>query len=222
MTAATWSMATVASGSSAIRRRTTSRTRHVAARRHGSHGVDPSPLRHHEPDQLGGEERVALGALLDRGGHVGVDRPAGRDFDQLGRRRVRQAAQEDPAGPRRPRQRRQCLHHAVVASHLELADGAHQEHRAVDELARNEGEQLQRRGVRPLQVVEHEHQLLVVRGLGDEARDRVEQLESGAVGDEGGVGTGSVAARGGDRQARELGGELGVAVEAADEAAQRR
>src|SRR5690606_40596691 len=82
-----------------------------------------------QPGQLGGEERVALGPLLDGRGHLGGQLPPGGDGDQLGDGHRRQAAQREAPGRRRPRQGGQRLDHGVVAADRRRAQRGGEEDR---------------------------------------------------------------------------------------------
>ena len=144
-----------ASGSWARRRRMTSPT---------PPGTSPAPLPLlvEEAGQLDGVERVALGPLVDGGGGAGVEIACGRPCSSISvvasavRPRSRSRRLPASAGDRR-----QGVGDRVVAPDLELAHGGDHEQAPIQRgAAGQEGEQLERGGVGPLEVVEQDHDRL--------------------------------------------------------------
>jgi hypothetical protein len=119
---------------------------------------------------------------VQRGYEVPGRRVPRGTLDVLGQLRRAEAAQRQ--APRRGlagdlRQRRG---QGGVGNGVDVAVGAHDEHAHDAELAGEEAQEQQRRGVRCVQVVEHDHQRSA-RGRGaQELRRRVEQAKARAVG----------------------------------------
>ena len=142
--------------------------------------VEASFLREH-PDDLANEQRVPLGLTMDglgqtvglafRGGHVDVARHLvdrePRRIEALRRRHARDLGEQtDPW---------------VSGSQLTLAvDGEHDDS-GVGQVHGHEAEEQQRRLVGGVEVVEDDDDRAVARGIPQQSRERVEQLETGAI-----------------------------------------
>ena len=126
-------------------------------------------------DDLLDEERVALGLGVQRGDELGRGRLGPERGHQLADLRLREAAQRHLGEHRLAPQRGDDGRERVVVGELAGAVGA-EEHRAprlrrADQVA----DELQRRAVGPLQVVEHEQQRGAGRDLRQQRGERVEQ-----------------------------------------------
>ncbi len=156
--------------------------------------------------ELDHQERVALGEVMDGGcedREVGAEIAARRPLDQLadlGAREAGQPERHDALGAAQVDQRGRELRRHV---RLEVAKRGHEQHARVGGGAGEVAQEEQRRGVRPVRVLEHDEQRPPVRGVhqqlghgGVEAvtlgvligRDRIGQRPDpgGEVGDEAG------------------------------------
>ena len=146
------------------------------------------------------EERIALRALPDRSRERrGSLAPCSR------RDEPRDVVVPEPSDPQadqhaRATQLGERLRERMGLIHLRLPVGAKDQHPGLIAGTRDVTQEQQRRGVRPVKVIEHEDQRLRVRDLAQQRRDRVEQTEPLALG--------VLDARAGGRL-RSLRGELG-------------
>ena len=133
-------------------------------------------LRGERPRQLLDEERQPLRAALDRLDERPRRRPVERLLEQRrGRGLVERIERDLDQRLRSP----QLVAHPpqrVIARELVGAVGADDEHRHLAECRRDRGEQLERRRVRPLQVVEHEQRSA---RFGDAVERAAERLVQG-------------------------------------------
>jgi hypothetical protein len=138
-----------------------------------------------QPRELGGEEGVALRPCVEGGHDVLVDRTARRLRQQLAGLLQGQPAQGQPAGPGGPAQLRQGADDGLVAADLEVTHGRDDQDRCGAEPRADAGEQVEARGVRPLQVVDQQDQTRAARqqpdGLGDAVRDRRGDRDGGGT-----------------------------------------
>ena len=145
----------------------------------------PAPRRGIEGDQaarveraeeLGDEERVALGLARDQRGELARGRLAGAAhgaLDELFDVRRFERAEAHLAGlERAPLDLVEGDHQGVRAVDLVVAVGADEEEIAAGGVAHQERQQPERAGVGPLQIVEEEDQ--GVRGLGEDAEEALE------------------------------------------------
>nr|WP_281246695.1 hypothetical protein [Geodermatophilus amargosae] len=121
------------------------------------------PGRRRQRGQLGDEERVAAGALGQRGGDRAAARAAAQLRDQVGDLAGRQPGQPQPARARQPGGQPEHPGERRVAGGL-LAAGRRQQQPAAVQLGEDHLEHVQRVAVGPLQVVEDDEQ----RPLGGE------------------------------------------------------
>jgi len=130
-----------------------------------------------QPRHLLDEERVAAGAPPQGGDQRRLRLAAEHAGDQQGDLGLGQRRQGDDGGPggqvgQQGRQR-------VVGRGVELAPGGEHEHPGGREPAGQEVEQLQRRRVGPLEVLQDHHQRPVVGGRQDDRGELVQELEAG-------------------------------------------
>ena len=117
-------------------------------------------LLNEQPDDLGDEERVALRLRVDHVDELRRWCDAARCLDEAADVLLGQAAQQDPLEAALAAQLGECLRERVPARELDVAVGADEQQARAGELARDELEQAQRSLVRPVQIVEHEHERL--------------------------------------------------------------
>ena len=125
-------------------------------------------------DQLLGEERVALRAGADRLDQLGAQRAVALAGDErrelVPRERSELHRERDPAAPQPGGQ----PVHRVVLAHRVLPPRRDDEHAAVVDGVRQEGEEVERRPVGPVQVLEHQHDR---RGGAETLERRAHRLE---------------------------------------------
>ena len=127
---------------------------------------------------LADEERVALGLLPDRGDQVSRGLRARGHLHESGHGRGVEAAEHDPATPLDASQLAQRPRERMMATELDVPVGADHQQSGARQLPRHELEELQRGGVRPVEVVEHDHQRARARRRGQERVHRVEEPEA--------------------------------------------
>ncbi len=138
------------------------------------HRVGPElALLDEQPRELGGEERVALRPCVQGSHDVPVDRTAGGLREQLAGLRQGQPAQRQPAGAGSSAQLRQGADERVVTGDLEVAHGGDDQDGGGSEPRCDAGEQVEARGIGPLQVVDEQHQARAAGEQGDRLRDAV-------------------------------------------------
>ena len=127
------------------------------------------------------EQWIPLGLLVQRGDQLRSNDLGGHEIDVLGDLRLgepaERAAPRDPLagyvgeqlGQRRPGRR------------VDVPVGRHDQEAHRAERAGDEPQRQQRRLVGGMQIVEHEHERTVDRGVAQEDRDRVEEAEAGAL-----------------------------------------
>ena len=125
-------------------------------------------------DQLLGEERVALRAGADRLDQLGAQRAVALAGDErrelVPRERSELHRERNPAAPQPGGQ----PVHRVVLAHRVLPPRRDDEHAAVVDGVRQEGEEVERRPVGPVQVLEHQHDR---RGGAETLERRAHRLE---------------------------------------------
>ena len=110
-----------------------------------------------QPDDLADEERVAVGLLLDGLGQSRRRRGARGHLDVALDGADRQPLQRDAPTALDAGDLAEHPGERMVAAELDVAVGAEDQQATRGELASREAEQEQRRLIRPMQVVEHEH-----------------------------------------------------------------
>ena len=119
---------------------------------------------------LGDEERVALGLAVDRvGEELGRFLAADRLDEVLDARRASDRAARSVRRAARVATRRSCRR-AGAAVEIDVSIGADDRDPLVAEVAREVLEHEQRRLVGPVQVVEHDHDRVLARGVAEEGR----------------------------------------------------
>ena len=111
---------------------------------------------------------------------LGWRRP-GRHLDEALDVVLGQAAEEHALAQVLAVQLAQRLRERVLAPQLDVAVGAEHQQPAPAQLLREELQQQQRRLVRPVHVVEHDHQRRALGGVLEEGRDAVEEAEARLV-----------------------------------------
>ncbi len=159
ITAAMWSRSRAAGVSRSSRCRTTS-ARLAGTVRLARRSSDCDATLLDVARQLDGVERVAFGTGVDRRRQlVGQLRPGGV-AEQGGDLGVVEAEQSHPPAGGAPGQHGEGVGHRVAPADLEVAEHHDEQHRRVAERPRQVLEQLQRRLVGPLQIVEHHRRRL--------------------------------------------------------------
>ena len=121
------------------------------------------PLAREQPDHLTDEEGIAVGLLLHRLGESRGRRGAGGHLDVSLDGTNREAAQQDPPAPLDARDLAENPGEGMVAAELDVTVGPEDQQAARGELPGGEPEQQQRRFVRPVEVIEDDHQRPVAR-----------------------------------------------------------
>ena len=121
------------------------------------------------------EERIALGAVLNDRGEFCAGLPAEDLGDELARMLGAEGSQRQLLEPARAPELVAEPPQRVVAADLVGAVGGEYQHRVFGEPGRHAGEQVQRRCVRPLQVVEDDQLGARIRGSRDRAAHGLEQ-----------------------------------------------
>ena len=129
-------------------------------------------------DQLADEEGVAVGPREERVEARLVRLRAGEVGDEGAHVRAPEPAERDARARCRPRELGQRLRDRVLAVHLGVAQRRNGQDARAGELAGHVDEQRQRRGIGPLQVVEHQHEAAVFRRVAQRAREIVEEPEA--------------------------------------------
>jgi hypothetical protein len=132
-----------------------------------------------QPHQLGGEERVSPGGLVDPSGDGCPRRLPGDGGQVLGEVGPVQPFQTDPSGLGPAGQVGERDGDRPIRCHLLLAEGHHEEHRVEPELADEVAKEQQRGRVGPVRIIQHDHQATPARCGSQERRGRVEEPESG-------------------------------------------
>ena len=125
--------------------------------------------------QLLDEERQPLGAVVDRAHERRRGCLAERQHEQLGRLLEVERAQDELVEPARAPQLVAQPPHAVVARQAVRPVGRDHEHRQLAERLGERGEQLERRLVGPLQVVEDDERVALRGDAGEHPPHRLEQ-----------------------------------------------
>ena len=129
---------------------------------------------HERPDQLLQEERIALGGLEDAALHVGGERALAHErVEQLASGIARQRLQRHVGDPVRELAGRVLLRSPPRVIALQ-AGGQHQEERGALRVAEQPLEQLERRGIRPVEILQHDGQR---PRLGESRDDLSDDLE---------------------------------------------
>jgi hypothetical protein len=136
-------------------------------------------LRPEHPNQLGGEERVPAGGVVDPSGQGSSRWPPDDGGQVSGELRLIQPSQSDPSGLRPAGQIGERGGDGPIRCHLPLTDGHHKQHRITLEFTQQVAKQQQRGRVRPMRIIQHDHQATLARGGPQERRRRVEQPEAG-------------------------------------------
>ena len=151
----------------------------------GAPGVleaDQPPLGREQPDHLLDEQRVALGAVVDRRGQ-GLGRiDLGREREEAGDVVLGQPAQRQPPRGVVPGELGQRRPQRVIAAQVDLAVGTHDQDPRVRDRAGEELEEQQRRRVGRLEVVEHQHERRGAGRVAQKRRRRVEEPKPRALG----------------------------------------
>ncbi len=121
---------------------------------------------HERPDQLLQEERIALGGLQDAALHVGGERAlADERVEQLASGVARQRLQRHVGDPVRELAGRVLLRSPPRVIALQ-ARCQHQQERGALRVAEEPLEQLERRGIRPVEILQHDGQRTRLRRVG--------------------------------------------------------
>ena len=131
---------------------------------------------------LAEEERVALGAPVERGHQAVGGCDAGVQLDEAADGRLGKALQREASRVMFAGELEDGGGQRMIAPDLGLAVGADDHEARPLELAADELEQQQRGGVGGVQVVEHEEERPGTRGVPQERGHRVEQAEARSVG----------------------------------------
>ena len=140
-------------------------------------------------EELAGEERVAVGLLVERAGKresVGLHLVTGRALHQREELLVAQPAQRGAVDPGLTAEVGEERGERMVSGEVGVAIGHDHQHGRRCPADEEVAQHLQRRGVGPLQVVEDDDEPLS-RGVGQQPADRLEEREALAVGHAGGV-----------------------------------
>jgi hypothetical protein len=143
--------------------------------------VAEAPLAGEEADDLGDEERVAVGLLVHR--HRQRRRrlhPCDRGYE-AGHLRLVQAAQKQPPVVLAAGEVGQDSKQRMSPVHLGVPVAAHHQQPGTLQLPTQEPQQGQRRRIRPVQVVQHQQQRPAGGGRPQEAGQAVEQPEAGRL-----------------------------------------
>ena len=138
--------------------------------------VQPA-LRGEQAHDLGDEERVPLGLLVDCAHQLRARLNVRGHLDEARHVRLAQAAEDDALHKALSGQVREHLGQRVAAAELDVAVGPDHEDPGVADLAREEMQHQQGRRVGPMQVVEDQHERVATRDVLQEGRDAVEEAE---------------------------------------------
>ena len=128
-----------------------------------------------------GEERVALRALEDAVGERRVDRLAEDRLELLGDLGARERRELEPLARSARARAKQQRAQRVAAVELLGAVGRDEQHAARAQRAHEEREQVERRAVGPVEVLEDEHERLLRGEPADDAEDELEQPRGLAI-----------------------------------------
>ena len=120
--------------------------------------VGEAVLARQQLDDLPDEERVSSGALVDVAGHLGADRAVAAPAEPRADVGVGQAVQVDALGTGLAGQLGEAVDQRRRRVRRDGPDGRQQQHRHRGQGAGHELERPQRRGIGPLEVVDHEEQ----------------------------------------------------------------
>ncbi len=120
--------------------------------------VGEAVLARQQLDHLPDEERVSSGALVDVVGHLGADRAVAAPAEPRADVGVGQAVQVDALGTGLAGQLGEAVDQRRRRVRRDGPDGRQQQHRHRGQGAGHELERPQRRGIGPLEVVDHEEQ----------------------------------------------------------------
>ena len=152
-----------------------------------------SSLRGEQPHDFADEQRVALGAVMDRGHRVLGRAHAGARLDQAPHLRFAESRQRDPVSGALASEFCHDRSKRSVGFELHVSIGASDKQRRGTHLARHELEEQQGWLIRGVEVVEHQDQRLRLGGIDYERghgleeteprRPRLERARSGQVRD---------------------------------------
>ena len=139
------------------------------------------PLLAQEPDDLAYEERVALRLGVDRLDESHVRLEAADGFDESRDVLVREAPKQDTLEEALAGQLGEGLAERVAAREIDVAVGADEHDVRLGELPSDELEQEQRALIRPVEVVQDDHEGPGATRFRQEACHRVEEAEAGLL-----------------------------------------
>jgi hypothetical protein len=162
---------------------------------HGGGNVDrdgsrlQAPFALHQPDELGDEERVAVGALVQARCHRRQVDPGevGRQAEQVGDVVGSESGQPQPFHVRPAHDGDERVAELPLGDVLGVAERGDDEEGHLPQLHGQEPQQTERRQVGPVQVVEDDHPRLWDRPELNGLADRVVEAEPGRLGDEVGI-----------------------------------